>query len=243
MNQQNNSFNQPAHQSISQPNLFPVQANQQNQPLSQPMIPAHAVMSHGQVPTQFHNSIHATQQEPHSSVVDPVSIGLQRASNPGMQYMEMPFSSDVQHQQSNGMLPPDQMTNGLNPAQALTPRPSQLIQPQNVKIYTPTQKSSQQGLTYHPVQPHWFYQKQGKGWLPFSFVDSRNLEAALASKDKTVVATDGGRYDIDIDLMKREAVYWKEEKEDVRRCTWFYRGEGETKLIPYPDDVAEFLEV
>ena len=96
---------------------------------------------------------------------------------------------------------------------------------------------------YQPVQPHWFYHKDGKNWLPFSFVDSRNLEAALVAKDKTVVATDGGRYDVDLDSMKRESVYWDEKKTEVRRCTWFYRGEGELKLIPYQENVAEILEV
>ncbi len=79
--------------------------------------------------------------------------------------------------------------------------------------------------------------------MPFSYVDSRNLEAAFVSKTTAIVPTHGGRFDVDLDSYKREAVYWKENKTDVRRCTWFCRGESEVKLIPYEENVAEILEV
>eukprot|EP00794_Sanderia_malayensis_P004232 gene4232-4795_t len=59
---------------------------------------------------------------------------------------------------------------------------------------------------------------------------------------KAVVPTHGGRYDVDLDSFKREAVYWTEVKTNVRRCTWFYRGESEVKLIPYEENISELLE-
>lgn len=221
--------------------------NQQNIPFSQPFEPSVA-SPFGQVQTQFHNSPYVTPQESFSSLPQPstaeqtLNENRQYITSPGMQYMEMPFQDDMLRQQS-GISYQDQTMNIPKPTQVVPPQPqpNQLPTPQ---FYNPIgHQSYSSAFLYQPVQAHWFYHKEDKGWLPFSFVDSRNLEAALTSKNKTVVATDGGRYDVDLDLMKKEAVYWKENKTDVRRCTWFYRGEGEMKLIPYSESVAETLEV
>lgn len=54
---------------------------------------------------------------------------------------------------------------------------------------------------------------------------------------------DGGRYDVLIDERQRNAVYWKEEPCEVRRCSWFYRDDSNMKYIPYSEDVSEELEV
>lgn len=96
-----------------------------------------------------------------------------------------------------------------------------------------------------PVQPHWFYRKGNSLWLPFSYFDSECLEQALktpASGDR-IVPTDGGRYDVNLDKRLRYPLYWEEEVSVVRRCTWFYKGDGGSKLVPYMEDMAARLEV
>ncbi|XP_030057798.1 triacylglycerol hydrolase DDHD2 [Microcaecilia unicolor] len=93
---------------------------------------------------------------------------------------------------------------------------------------------------YQPVTPHWFYCKDS--WAPFSKEDSHRLEAALISEDDPIIATDGGRYDVLLRQRMRYAVYWDEQVSEVRRCTWFYKGEKDNKYIPYSEDFSEVLE-
>ena len=54
---------------------------------------------------------------------------------------------------------------------------------------------------------------------------------------------EGGRYDVDIIERTRQAVYWEEVTPKVRRCSWFYKPEGDTRYMPYEEDFAEKLEV
>ena len=100
--------------------------------------------------------------------------------------------------------------------------------------------------TVEPVKPHWFYKKENSAWRPFSYIDSENLEQALktpsASGDR-IIATDGGRYDVNLDKRLRYPLYWEEGVSVVRRCTWFYKGDAESKLVPYKEDMAARLEV
>lgn len=56
-----------------------------------------------------------------------------------------------------------------------------------------------------------------------------------------VVITDGGRFDVHIEERKRTAVYWKADVNEVRRCSWFYKG-VDSRFVPYAEDVAEQLE-
>ncbi|KAM4704403.1 LOW QUALITY PROTEIN: SEC23-interacting protein [Rhinophrynus dorsalis] len=102
---------------------------------------------------------------------------------------------------------------------------------------------------YEPVQPHWFYCKQVEGkelWLPFSTYDSVNLEEVYNSvqpdPESVVVSTDGGRYDVCLYDRKRKAVFWDEEDTEVRRCSWFYKGDTDSRFIPYSEDFSERLE-
>ncbi|NXO37495.1 DDHD2 Phospholipase, partial [Locustella ochotensis] len=57
-----------------------------------------------------------------------------------------------------------------------------------------------------------------------------------------VVPTSGGRYDVHLRARQRVAVYWDEEVSEVRRCTWFYKGEKDNKFIPYSESFSEELE-
>lgn len=96
------------------------------------------------------------------------------------------------------------------------------------------------------IVKHWFYEQLLNGkkrWTPFSFCDSQCLEDAFGSHDpnRTIVTTDGGRFDVDIPNRTRTPVYWKEEAKEVRRCSWFYK--HDSRFVPYTEGIAELLEV
>ncbi|XP_047447158.1 phospholipase DDHD2 isoform X2 [Mugil cephalus] len=102
---------------------------------------------------------------------------------------------------------------------------------------------------YREVQPHWFFCRRAEdnmSWLPFSREDSDNLENAyntLGDKEEdVVVAVDGQRYDVHVRERKRYAVYWEQAPSEVRRCTWFYKGDKDTRFMPYPEDFSKRLE-
>uniref|UniRef100_A0A8C9SPF0 DDHD domain containing 2 n=1 Tax=Scleropages formosus TaxID=113540 RepID=A0A8C9SPF0_SCLFO len=99
---------------------------------------------------------------------------------------------------------------------------------------------------YEPVQPHWFYCRRTDtkdSWLPFSMEDSQKLEEAYLSVKEVVVATEGERYDVKLKERRRYAVYWEQAPSEVRRCTWFYKGDKDTRYLPYPEDFSDSLEV
>ncbi|XP_058145831.1 triacylglycerol hydrolase DDHD2 isoform X3 [Dasypus novemcinctus] len=101
---------------------------------------------------------------------------------------------------------------------------------------------------YEPVSPHWFYCKvidSKEIWIPFNSGDSQQLEEAYGSgKDCNgiVVPTDGGRYDVHLGERMRYAVYWDEIASEVRRCTWFYKGDKDNKYVPYSEGFSQVLE-
>lgn len=57
------------------------------------------------------------------------------------------------------------------------------------------------------------------------------------------IPTDGGRYDVILSERQRSAVYWEEEPNAIRRCTWFYKREGDNRYVPYEENFAQKLEV
>ncbi|KAJ8005690.1 hypothetical protein DPEC_G00120540 [Dallia pectoralis] len=100
---------------------------------------------------------------------------------------------------------------------------------------------------YQPVKPHWFYCRRVESkdvWLPFSRVDSERLELAWTTNlnEELVVAVEGDRYDVRVLERQRYAVYWDQERSEVRRCTWFFKGDKDTKYIPYPEEFSSRLE-
>ncbi|XP_076752003.1 SEC23-interacting protein isoform X2 [Xylocopa sonorina] len=108
----------------------------------------------------------------------------------------------------------------------------------------PTDKRMQYREVYH----HWFYRKKVEHkvlWLPFSMQDSLQLEEVHNSTEitpETTVATDGGRYDVDILRRERSPVYWSGEPTEVRRCSWFFKGPTESRYVPYDESTAAKLE-
>ncbi|XP_029916159.1 phospholipase DDHD2 isoform X2 [Myripristis murdjan] len=101
---------------------------------------------------------------------------------------------------------------------------------------------------YQVVKPHWFFCRRADdntSWLPFSREDSEKLEnacARLGEKEDVVVAVDGERYDVRVKERRRYAVYWDQAPSEVRRCTWFYKGDKDTKFMPYTEDFSNNLE-
>jgi hypothetical protein len=65
----------------------------------------------------------------------------------------------------------------------------------------------------------------------------------LIISTQVLIPTDGGRYDVDLHHRQRRAIYWEEPVSDVRRCSWFYKGEGERWYLPYDESQANRLEV
>lgn len=108
--------------------------------------------------------------------------------------------------------------------------------------------NEQPNKIYRPVYHHWFHKKESDGkavWTPFSMVDSLTLEHAFTSNDldpDKVIATDGGRYDVNILRRQRSPVYWKGTISEVRRCSWFYKNNSDGRYVPYDENVATKLE-
>uniref|UniRef100_G3P4V3 DDHD domain containing 2 n=1 Tax=Gasterosteus aculeatus aculeatus TaxID=481459 RepID=G3P4V3_GASAC len=103
---------------------------------------------------------------------------------------------------------------------------------------------------YQEVQPHWFFCRRADdnaSWLPFSRKDSDKLENASHAvgdqEDEVVIAVEGERYDVHVKDRKRYAVYWEQGPTEVRRCTWFYKGNKDTRFMPYPEDFSKRLEL
>uniref|UniRef100_A0A663MGH3 DDHD domain-containing protein n=1 Tax=Athene cunicularia TaxID=194338 RepID=A0A663MGH3_ATHCN len=77
--------------------------------------------------------------------------------------------------------------------------------------------------------------------LPEGALDGA-LVPAGRDKEDVVVPTSGGRYDVHLKKRQRVAVYWEEEVSEVRRCTWFYKGDKDNKYVPYSETFSEELE-
>ncbi|XP_077326072.1 triacylglycerol hydrolase DDHD2 isoform X1 [Lithobates pipiens] len=114
-------------------------------------------------------------------------------------------------------------------------------------ISSKTSEMMETPMTYEAVVPHWFYRIQDtKGsWNPFSKEDSDKLEEAYCSGQNPngiVIPVCGGRYDVYLGGRRRLSVYWDEEDSLVQRCTWFFKGDKDSKYVPYPENFSETLE-
>ena len=65
----------------------------------------------------------------------------------------------------------------------------------------------------------------------------------VGHQDNVVVSTDGGRFDVDVIERTRVAIYWDDAQSKVRRCSWFHKPEGDSRFIPYEEELAVKLEV
>lgn len=70
-----------------------------------------------------------------------------------------------------------------------------------------------------------------------------SVAAVQPDPENVVLCTDGGRYDVQLYDRTRTSVYWEEEPTEVRRCTWFYKGDTDSRFIPYSEEFSDKLEV
>ena len=50
------------------------------------------------------------------------------------------------------------------------------------------------------------------------------------------------RYDVMLFERTRHSVFWTEEDREVRRCTWYYKGDLDREYIPFSETHANRLE-
>ncbi|NXE64255.1 S23IP protein, partial [Calcarius ornatus] len=178
-----------------------------------------------------------------------------------------PYRHTTVSSRANPYLTPPQLQQSHPPATASPVPPVQMYQtpPGPLTQFPPSQSQLQPARPagplvpappvllqnqYEPVQPHWFYCKEVEDkqiWMPFSILDSAKLEEVYNSGkscliQSVVLSTDGGRYDVFLYERLRKAVYWDEEPSEVRRCLWFYKGDKDSRFIPYTEDFSDKLE-
>uniref|UniRef100_A0A8D2PWE4 SEC23-interacting protein n=1 Tax=Zosterops lateralis melanops TaxID=1220523 RepID=A0A8D2PWE4_ZOSLA len=208
----------------------------------------------------------APYQPPQQSCPPPAST----AGTPQQQGYN-PYRHTTLSSRANPYLTPPQLQQGHPPATASPVPPVQMYQTppgpltQPISFQFPQSQSQLQPARpagplvpappvllqnqYEPVQPHWFYCKEVEDkqiWMPFSILDSAKLEEIYNSvqpdPESVVLSTDGGRYDVFLYERLRKAVYWDEEPSEVRRCLWFYKGDKDSRFIPYTEDFSDKLE-
>lgn len=76
-----------------------------------------------------------------------------------------------------------------------------------------------------------------------NIVTLQSVASVQPDPENVIVCTDGGRYDVQLYDRIRTSVYWEEEPTEVRRCSWFYKGDTDSRFIPYSEEFSEKLEV
>ncbi|CAL8299732.1 unnamed protein product [Merluccius merluccius] len=174
-----------------------------------------------------------------------------QAPSPAMQQQQQQ-QSPYQQQIPYSLGPPPQAFHTPPPAFTKPPTEMQtpLPPPTTAGAMVPANAMMQYNYNvYEAVQPHWFFCKQVESksvWLPFSIIDSIQLEETYNSvqpdPESVVVRTEGGRYDVQLYDRLRTAVFWEEEETEVRRCTWFYKGDSDSRFVPYSEEFSDKLE-
>ncbi|XP_043520205.1 SEC23-interacting protein-like isoform X2 [Frieseomelitta varia] len=225
--------------------------NAPDQPLQQPLFyniaqfqddpPKHAPASYLYTPlvkntptnhAQYYFDNIAESRQPYNNITSGIGVEFSATSS---------ATTIVPEPTGSATLNPVQMS--VNPLGGRTTTDSVPPSFQNLAAGT-TDKRMQYREVYH----HWFYRKKVEHkvlWLPFSMQDSLRLEEVHNSSEitpETTVATDGGRYDVDILRRQRSPVYWTGESAEVRRCSWFFKGPTESKYVPYDESTAAKLE-
>ncbi|XP_055027196.2 SEC23-interacting protein [Misgurnus anguillicaudatus] len=248
--------------STTGPSPVPISASL---PLNPPISQINPTQQYGSVINQ--TSV-GTYTPPHNSPTPPPPQSSQQSYNPyrhtAATSKVSPYIMAPEIQQQ----PPSQTPQHLNPYSQSVPAPLFQTPPTAFSKPPPTQLPPPPAATnvtgplvpanpmvpytynvYEPVQPHWFFCKQVESkmiWLPFSILDSIHLEETFNSvqpdPENVVLCTDGGRYDVQLYDRTRTSVYWEEEPTEVRRCTWFYKGDTDSRFIPYSEEFSDKLE-
>ncbi|XP_064287544.1 SEC23-interacting protein [Passer domesticus] len=245
---------------FSRPPTSLVSGSQDGQNAFSPHIPKS--QSYGAPPTSQVGM--APYQPPQQSCPPPASTALPVGTPQQQGYN--PYRHTTLSSRANPYLTPPQLQQSHPPATASPVPPVQMYQtpPGPLTQFPPSQSQLQPARPagplvpappvllqnqYEPVQPHWFYCKEVEDkqiWMPFSILDSARLEEVYNSvqpdPESVVLSTDGGRYDVFLYERVRKAVYWDEEPSEVRRCLWFYKGDKDSRFIPYTEDFSDKLE-
>ncbi|XP_077991944.1 triacylglycerol hydrolase DDHD2-like isoform X2 [Glandiceps talaboti] len=214
--------------------------HQQHQPPLQPPPPSVAS-------PQSHYRQQPPQQQTPRQPPPPTHEQARYASTP----TRPPMSYPQQHVplQTTPAAPPP--TTGFAPRPQFDPSkpPPTSADLQTMQAASPSTGVEGPQMLYQPVQAHWFYCREIEQrfvWTPFTMLDSLKLEETRTTvqqdPEECIVQTDGGRYDVNITRRIRNAIYWEEKPSEVRRCTWFYKGDGDNKFVPYNEVFAEKLE-
>uniref|UniRef100_A0A8C8C6E2 SEC23-interacting protein n=1 Tax=Oncorhynchus tshawytscha TaxID=74940 RepID=A0A8C8C6E2_ONCTS len=236
-----------------------------------PTPPIPLINSNPAVPQPFGTGVHqnpmGSYTPPPSTVTPPPPQAPDQSYNP---YRHTPLSSRakpyVPAPEVQSLFHPPLQQNPYtmgSPTPTFQTAPSTFTKPSSTQIQGPppmAQHATMAGAlvpanqmmqynVYEGVQPHWFFCKQVESksaWLPFSILDSIQLEEIYNSvqpdPENVIVCTDGGRYDVQLYDRIRTAVFWEEEPTEVRRCTWFYKGDSDSRFIPYSEEFSEKLE-
>ncbi|CAH8543119.1 unnamed protein product [Heterobilharzia americana] len=100
---------------------------------------------------------------------------------------------------------------------------------QNINSASAT-PSSMSLVTYHPVGAYWFYSTVVENisvWWPFSRHDSYQIETEFLRSYYR---------------RERRSVYWEEKPGEVRRATWFYKPQSESRVLPFSERICDLLE-
>uniref|UniRef100_A0A0X3PB28 DDHD domain-containing protein n=1 Tax=Schistocephalus solidus TaxID=70667 RepID=A0A0X3PB28_SCHSO len=188
----------------------------------------------------------------------------QISSTSGCEIQQPPTqSSDM------GTLPaiptPLPLTSSISPASvsAESFRPNATVEQLPSHIYSPPEPQTLMN-PYQPVPAHWFYASKMNSmliWWPFDRCDSNRLEAIASSasllgppqlftpinagevsQQSTSLPVRGGRYDVLLRERQCKAVYWEEERSEVRRATWFFRPQNEQRVLPFSEVMCSRLE-
>lgn len=210
-------------------------------------------------PAQFANELPKQSTLPHT---------YDQRSTQQQSYQNSPFYGNSSGLQQPYAIPENNTVYPSPAVSMVTPVPeptgSATLSPVQMSVNSPTNRttpdtvppsfqnwasgSSDKRMQYRPVYHHWFYRKEVESktlWQPFSMQDSLKLEEVHNSSDitpETTVATDGGRYDVDILHRQRAPVYWTGASNEVRRCSWFFKGAAEARYVPYSETTAVKLE-
>ncbi|XP_032869528.1 phospholipase DDHD2 [Amblyraja radiata] len=184
----------------------------------------------------------------------PEPVGGEVRPPPDTTSLSVPWGEAEQRTRGTGKLHPDAPSGNPNAAPSRQEVPGSLDrwegQPEDM-----TASSRGEGAyvgpglsPYEPVLSHWFYCKMEDSkplWTPFSKLDSLVLEekhCSASELEEVVVATDGGRYDVSLVRRSRHAVYWQEAPSEVRRCTWFYKSDKDSRFNPYTEECGQQIE-
>ena len=86
---------------------------------------------------------------------------------------------------------------------------------------------------------------RGSGTVISPLITPESLSPGTVQPDpeSVIVRTDGGRYDVQLYDRLRTPVFWEEDETEVRRCTWFYKGDSDSRFVPYSEEFSDKLEV